>query len=156
MLHPTFLRERDDKRPDAGDCGLTQLTRRVQFETDLLPESAGVGNAEVVKRGVWTKESKGLVAVRKYVLIRPAQSGRDWAPLVLFFTDFSPGRSDPLQTALRTADTEATAEAQIAAWITDNIKKGWNPAGADAPAPAPVAAGEATPPAKKRVKKAKV
>ena len=154
MLHPAFLRERTDKRPDAGDCGLTQLTSRVQLETDLTPVAAGGGSAEVMKREVWRKETKGLIAVRKYVLIRPAQAGRDWPPLVLFFTDFSPGRAEPLQTTLRTADTAATADGQIAAWIEDNIKKGWNQVGADGETgakPAPVAAdGDGAPAAKKR------
>lgn len=156
MLHPTFLRERTDKRVDAGDCGLTQITSRVQVETDLALTAPSGGEATVLKRQVWAKETKGLVAVRKYVLIQPAQPGRDWPPHVLFFTDFSPGREEPLKTALRTADTRATADAQIAAWIEDNVKKGWVEVGAGAPAPAAAAAAEAeAPPPKKRAAKAK-
>jgi hypothetical protein len=107
--------------------------------------------------------------VRKYVLIQPAQRGRDWPPFVLFFTDFSPGRAEPLQTGLRTADTRATADAQIAAWIEDNIKKGWNQVGpggasvakpadakpADEPAPATTEGDAAKAPKKRAPKKAK-
>lgn len=134
MLHPVFQRERPDKRPDAGDCGLTQLTSRIQFE-DEPAAAAAAGSATILKREVWSKETKGLVAVRKYVLIQTNKPGRDHPPLVLFCTDFSPGRAEPLQTTLRTASDRAAADAQIADWIEDNIKKGWNPAGAGAPAP---------------------
>jgi hypothetical protein len=62
----------------------------------------------------------------------------------LFATDFSPGRAEPLQTSLRTAHTREAADRQIALWIEENIKKGWNPAGA-VPATAAVPAATAAP-----------
>ncbi len=62
MLHPVFQRERTDKRPDAGDCGLSQLTSRVQFEDEAVGAAATAGTATVLKRAVWSKETKGLVA----------------------------------------------------------------------------------------------
>lgn len=145
MLHPVFQRERTDKRADAGDCGLAQLTSRVQFETDTVLAAAAPGSAVLLKREVWSKELKGQVAVRKYALIQTNKPGRDHPPLVLFFTDFSPGRAEPLQTTLRSAAEPAAANAQIAAWIEENIKKGWNPAGAGAPAPADAPAAEPAP-----------
>lgn len=88
------------------------------------------------------------MAVRKYVLIQPAESGArsDWPPLVLYTTDFSPGRAEPLQTGLRTAATRAVADLQISEWIVENIKKGWNPAIAGAaPAAAVITAAEVSP-----------
>lgn len=131
MLHPVFLRERGDKRVDAGDVGLAQITSRVQFEDEgEYRANEATAKATVLERQVWTKETKGLVAVRKYVLIETHQTAAGYAPLVLYATDYSPGRAEPLQTTLRTADTRATAERQIAAWIDDNIKKGWNPVAA--------------------------
>jgi hypothetical protein len=127
LLHPAFLRERSDKRVDAGDVGLGQVTSRVQFEDEgaQVARAAGKG-AIVLERKVWTKETKGLTAVRKYVLIQTSEPGPDFPALVLFSTDYSPGRAEPLQTGLRSADTRATADRQIAEWIADNIKKGWN------------------------------
>lgn len=135
MLHPTFLRERTDKRADAGDCGMTQITSRLPLETDALFATGPSHAAEILKREVWTKETKGLTAIRKYALIQTNKPTRDWPPLVLFCTDFSPGRAEPLQTSLRTAATRESADQHIAAWIEENIKKGWNLVGAAAPAP---------------------
>ncbi len=160
MLHPAYLRERTDKRADAGDCGMTQLTSRVQVDEEPVSAAVAAGTAIVLKREVWTKETKGLVAVRKYVLVQTNKPGRDYPPIVLFASDFSPGRAEPLQTMLRSADTRATADRQIAEWIEENIKKGWNPAGSGAPAlaPAPTATaadGDAAAAKKRAPKKAK-
>lgn len=149
MLHPTFIRERSDKQATVGDCGMTQITSRVQLEEEPEATTAstgsGSGQATILKREVWSKETKGLVAVRKYVLIQTNKGGRDHPPLVLFYTDFSPGRAEPLQTTLRTADSRETADRQIGEWIEENVKKGWNPAGAGAPAPTPTPAKAAAP-----------
>jgi hypothetical protein len=131
MLHPAFLRERSDKRVDAGDVGLGQVTSRVQFEEEHNAQArTGGGAATVLERKVWTKETKGLTAVRKYVLLETCDPGPDFPALVLFSTCYSPGRADPLQTTLRSADTRATADRQIALWMEENIKKGWNPVAA--------------------------
>jgi hypothetical protein len=150
MLHPTFLRERTDKRADAGDCGMTQITSRLPLESDAVIATGPSVKAEILKREVWTKETKGLTAVRKYALIQTNKPTRDWPPLVLFCTDFSPGRAEPLQTSLRTAPTREAADQQIAAWIEENIKKGWNLVGA---APAAAAEPEASEAPRKRTRK---
>jgi hypothetical protein len=157
MLHPVFLRGRTDKRVDAGDCGLGQLASRVQFEDEIAAAPGTAGTATVCKREVWTKEMKGLLGVRKYVLIQTNKQDRDYPPLVLFCTDFSPGRAEPLQTSLRSAADRAAADAQIAAWIEENIKKGWNPAGPGAApiVPTPATEAEAPVPKKRAAKKAK-
>lgn len=162
MLHPTFVRERTDKRVDAGDVGMGQITSRLSLDVGPVEAAGESATAQVLARGVWTKETKGLLAVRKYVLIQTNKAGRDFPPLVLFATDFSPGRAEPLQTSLRTAHTREAADRQIALWIEENIKKGWNPAGgvpaaecAPAATAAPAAeAAPAEPTPKKRTRKA--
>ena len=69
-------------------------------------------------------------------------------PFVAFFTDYSPGRKEPLQTALRTASSAAVADEHVTAWVVENVKKGWAEVVAQrlgAAAVAEVAAPEATP-----------
>jgi len=162
MLHPTFVRERTDKRVDAGDVGMGQLTSRLSLDFGPVPSVGAAATAQVLARGVWTKETKGLVAIRKYVLIQTNKAGRDFPPLVLFATGFSPCRAEPLHTSLRTAHTRDAADRQIAEWIEENIKKGWIPAGTVAAGTAPdgetapaAEAAPAEPVPKKRVRKPK-
>jgi len=130
MLFPVFLRERTDKVADAACVGMSQITSRVSLAdaTSLRPADAGL-EAKVVERAVWTKEAKGSVAVRKYVILDTNRQGsRDSAPFTVFFTDFSAGRAEPLQVSLRTTTSFAGARQIAGAWVTENIKKGWIPA----------------------------
>jgi hypothetical protein len=127
MIHPIFLRERTDKTLDAGDVGMSQITRHVPLAT-AAAEAAGAPRepAEVVRRAVFCKATKGKTAVRKYAIVDTHMAGsRDYPPLVVYFTDYSPGRKEPLQTALRSASTMAKAEAQVVDWLRAKIKRGW-------------------------------
>ena len=79
---------------------------------------------------MWVKQTKGVTAVRKFVAwaTNKAEVDARFPPFVVAFTDFSPGRKEPLQRELRVASTPEKLEAQIVMWERDNIKKGWNPA----------------------------
>ncbi|MCA9604899.1 MAG: hypothetical protein KC619_04870, partial [Myxococcales bacterium] len=128
MIHPVFQRERADKTIDAGSIGMTQITSRVPLETpegaaaDAVPQAS----SEIVRRCVFTKTTKGLVAVRKYLVI-DTHKGEEgsWPPYLVYFTDYSPGRKDALQTTLRTAASMASAEAHVVEWLDKNVKRGW-------------------------------
>ncbi len=149
MLFPTFLRERTDKVPDIANIGMTQVTSRLALDPDA--KAGGLTLAapsEVLRRGVWLK---GTTAVRKFVLLATHKEPRQgFARFLVYGTDFSGGRAEPLKTTLRTASTLEHAEKLVAAWLEDNVKRGWTAAGeagAEAPAPA------ATPPKKREPKK---
>ncbi len=128
MIHPVFLRERTDKTVDVGSVGFSQIAGaiddadaiRAQLETERKVA------ASIVKRGVYRKETKGQIAVRKYVILETHkhQDGTH-APFVCFFTDYSAGRKEPLATQLRTAGSLEVAEKHVALWLTENLKKGW-------------------------------
>ena len=127
MIHPIFLRERADKTVDAASVGMAQITSRVPLESPgERQEVLERRDAEVVRRAVFTKTTKGVVAVRKYAIIDTHKGDdRSYPPYVVFFTDYSPTRKDPLQTALRPASSPARAEAEVREWLGDNIKRGW-------------------------------
>lgn len=168
LIHPALLRERTDKKADATDAGLSQITSYLEdAPTETRAATSVVHRAtEVVRRAVWTKETKGQIAVRKLVVLRTNKELEGThPPFVVHFTDYSAGRKTPLETSLRTASTLEGAERAAAAWIEENVKKGWVEAGAaPAPAPAPASAaaeasekeGESAPKAKRsRAKKPK-
>lgn len=125
-LHPVLLRERTDKKPDATDAGMQQITSYLEeVGVDAVQASARAA-AEVVRRAVFTKETKGQLAVRKYVIVKTNKDAEGThPPYVAFFSDFSAGRREPLQTSLRTAATLDEASAHVERWLAENVKKGW-------------------------------
>jgi hypothetical protein len=126
MLFPRFARERPDKVPDVASVGITQITRRLAL--DDLSDSLGTGPlaaSEIVHRAVFTK---GDTAVRKVAVIDThKQPHQGYAPFVVYGTDFSAGRAEPLKTTLRTASTRERADAFVAEWVAENVKRGWAP-----------------------------
>lgn len=129
-LHPVFVRERTDKRHDIGHVGMTQLSSHLDAH-DASKERTDTSTkaADVVRRGVYVKETKGQKAVRKFVVLETHRSGEAGAPFIVFFTDFSPGRQEPLKTSLRPARTRAETDTHVDRWLTENVKRGWAPVG---------------------------
>jgi hypothetical protein len=127
MIHPIFLRERTDKKVELEGVGMTQITSYVPLGSETESVKAEVRPAEIVRRAAFAKETKGVVAVRKYAIIDTHKGDdRNYPPFVVFFTDYSPGRKDPLQTTLRSASTADNAAKQVEQWVAENIKRGWN------------------------------
>ncbi len=128
LIHPTLIRERDDKTVDAACVGLEQLWRYLPFEgKDDTPVVESLAKSETVRRGVWVKETKGKLAVRKYVVIATNKGDGDarYPSFVVHYTDFSAGRKEPLKTAVQVASTTERADELIDAWVTKNVKRGW-------------------------------
>lgn len=128
MIHPIFLRERTDKKVDVENLGMTQITSYVPLgvETEKAAR-VEVSPAQIVRRAAFAKETKGVVAVRKYAVIETRKGDdRSYPPFVVYFTDYSPGRKTPLETTLRSAATLDRAIEQVEAWLLDNIKRGWS------------------------------
>lgn len=126
LLHPVLMRERTDKTATIADCGMTQITSYLDDAgTEAVP-TAVRASAEVVRRAVFTKVTKGETAVRKVIVVRTHKEREGThPPLVVFSTDYSPGRKTPLETALRSAANDADADREVGAWLADNVKKGW-------------------------------
>ena len=105
---------------------MSQITSYLE-EVGVDPVKAGArAAAEIALRGVFTKETKGQVAVRKYVVVKTnKESEGTHPPFAVFFSDFAAGRKEPLQSSLRTAATIDEARVQVERWLVDNIKKGW-------------------------------
>lgn len=130
MLFPIFLRVRDDKRVDVGSIGLDQIYQHLPFMArHETPKVLALSTAEIVRREVYTKFTKKdeSTAVRKFVVVATHKDKEDprYPPYVAFFTDYSPNRGEPLKTALKVAPSMEDLEIHINAWLTANVKKGW-------------------------------
>ena len=127
-LHPVLVRLRDDKKPDGVDTRFTQILERClvdQASSQVAQVQLPV--SEVLKRKVWTKTTKGKVAVRKLVAWKTNKDEIDpsYPAFVVHWTDYSAGRGTPLDREVRTAPTFALMEEIATKMVEDNIKKGW-------------------------------
>lgn len=130
ILHPVFVRQRPDKRPDATDVRFTQVEERcivtggaTRAEPVVMPAS------EILRREVYTKTTKGEVAVRKLVMWRTNKHQLPdvrYGAFVVCFTDYSAGRKDPLQREVRLAPTESVANKIADELVAEGVKKGWS------------------------------
>ncbi len=129
LKNPELARERPDKLPDVANIGLEQVYALTPFggRRDIaLPTS--LPESTVVRRGVYTKTSSDQTSVRKFVAIKTNKDRLDdsYPAYVTHFTDFSPGRAEPLKTSIEVASNLSNQAQQIEAWITANIKRGWS------------------------------
>lgn len=128
ILHPVFVRVREDKKVDATDIRVAQVLERCLVEAiDSDAEPLILPKAEVLRREVYVKTVKGVDAVRKLLVWKTNKEELDAASpaFVVHFTDYSAGRKDPLKREVRLAPDLETAQALADAMITANIKKGW-------------------------------
>ena len=128
ILHPVFVRHRTDKTYDAVDVRISQLTERVTVDDlDKHAEEVDLPASEIMRREVYVKSGKGGTAVRKLVQWRTNKHDvdADFPAFVVHFTDYSPGRKDPLQREVRLAPTFDLAEQIAEEMLAANVKKGW-------------------------------
>ena len=126
-IHPVFERLRADKSINITDIRFSQvadylLSNLVETNLDdTLPTS------EVLQREVWTKETKGQIAVRKLLIWKTNKETVDAAfpAYVVHWTDYSSGRGSPLNREVRLAPNHPEATKIADAMIEENIKKGW-------------------------------
>jgi hypothetical protein len=129
ILHPVFVRIRDDKSINPTDIRVAQVLERCLIENlgkraerVVLPPSA------LVRREVYVKEAKGQKAVRKLVVWQTNKDGldRSYPAFVIHWTDFSAGRKDALQREVRVAPSLGEAQRIADEIIAENVKKGWD------------------------------
>lgn len=128
ILHPRLVRVRDDKQAVEGDAPVRQVFERVLVrEADTAAPTAELPKSEVLRREAFTKVTKGKTAVRKLLVWKTNKDAVDplFPAYVVHFTDYSPGRKDPLKRTVRLAPDELTASALAEELLASEIKKGW-------------------------------
>jgi hypothetical protein len=128
LVHPRLERVRDDKQVNATDVRASQLLDRCPLQDlEVHAEALEVPKSELLRREVYTKTTKGKLAVRKLLVWKTNKEQVEdlWPAYVVHFTDYSPGRKDPLKREVRLAPSAALAEEIAERMLADNIKKGW-------------------------------
>lgn len=127
ILHPVLERVRDDKEVCWRDVRAEQILERV-FVDDLDDAAERVERAasELIRREVYRKVTKGKVAVRKLLVWKTnKEQDPSWPAYVVHWTDYSPGRKEPLQREVRLAPTAEAATAIAEAMVAAGVKRGW-------------------------------
>lgn len=131
VLGPVFKRIRDDKQVNATDLRLTQLQDFVDLDNlNHSGRSLDLANSEVISREVYSKTTKGLVSIRKFISWKTNKETLDSSyPAYAFcYVDYSPGRKDPLKRVLRIAPTRQAIDEMFENYKASEIKRGWAPA----------------------------
>jgi hypothetical protein len=118
-----LIRIRSDKSPVFSEAGWGQIQKHLPISNDV--SDLKVGQSEVIKRQVWTKEGSGKTDVRKLLVWKTNKEGFDYPNYVVHWTDYSATRKSPLDREVRLAPTEAEALKLAEMMIAENIKKGW-------------------------------
>ncbi len=126
MIHPTFVRFRDDKRATPSDLRISQVSDLVQIDDATKNvEKESAKEAEVMLREVYTKELKGKKAVRKILVWKTNREGDSYAAYTLAYTDFSPNRAEPLEREIKVSNSKEQIMKLAEACRAENVKKGW-------------------------------
>jgi hypothetical protein len=121
------VRRREDKQVSVSDVRAQQLADLVEIEKlDKDARQLTLPASQVLRREVYTKTQKGQTMVRKLLLWQTnKQTEGDYPAYVLHFTDFSPGRKEPLSREIRVSNTRAQIDQLWDELFKENIVKGW-------------------------------
>ncbi|HOC93958.1 MAG TPA: AAA family ATPase [bacterium] len=128
MINAVFLRIREDKTVEPVAIRFSQVTDIAPVEDTGTDTVAGPMPAPlIVRREVYSKTTGDRRLIRKLVVWKTNRETADplWPQYIAFFTDFAPGRKEPLKTELRVASSLETIQPHVDEWLAANIKCGW-------------------------------
>ena len=127
MINSVFLRVREDKQPQRPDIRIEQVSDLVPIRDAVPMALADLPAATLLRREVYTKPTAVGPAVRKILAWKTNKEIADPAcpPYVVFFTDYSPGRRDPLKTEVQVASSLESLHAFADDWLARKIRRGW-------------------------------
>jgi len=120
-----FLSFRDDKKVNTEDVGISQITKILPLETNEKSISE-LKESKLLHREVYVKESKEIKKIRKFVVWKTnKEESNEFPAFVYHYTDYSPGRKDPLKKEIKISENLKQIEEVLKAELEDNVKKGW-------------------------------
>jgi len=129
MINAVFMRIREDKTVEPVAVRFSQVTDIAPVEeADTDATAKPMAAPLIMRREVYSKTTGDRTLIRKLVVWKTNRETADplWLPYTAFFTDFAPGRKEPLKTDLRVASLLETIQPHVDEWLAANIKRGWN------------------------------
>jgi AAA+ superfamily predicted ATPase len=128
MINAVFVRIREDKSVEPVAVRFSQITDIVPVvNPDNATAEVSLPAPLIARREVYLKTTGDRTIIRKLIVWKTNRETADplWPPFVAFFTDFAPGRKEPLKTDLRVASSLETIQPHVDEWLTANVKRGW-------------------------------
>ncbi len=127
IISPQFRRIRDDKSVNETETSVKQVAALVEIpDIEKKVADLDLPQSEVLKREVITKSQGGKEMVRKLLIWKTNKElTEEYPAFVVYYTDFSTGRKDPLINELIPANTKAEAERKYADLFAKAYKQGW-------------------------------
>ena len=126
-ISPVFERWREEKLPDANDCGVQQILDFIDI--DKSKDDQPLLLSQIIKREAYVKKAKEGLGLRKITLLKTNKENTDeYPPYVVVYTDFSSGRKNPLEQEIYICTDEKEGLIKMEEVKTVNIKKGWEKA----------------------------
>lgn len=130
VISPQYVRLRDDKEAVVEDVNIRQISDLANIADIKKPAHEVEAEAsKILERTVYTKTMKGNKMVRKLLLWKTNKGDMEEFPdFVVYLTDFSPNRQNPLERDIKVAHTEAAARKLFKKLADKNFIGGWEKA----------------------------
>ena len=116
LTFATFVRLREDKNWRDGGARVEQIDLA---RPNAAKQSAANDAAQVIRREVYTKGEM----LRKLVVVHQPSAGE--FPYLLYWTDYSAKRAEPLKVSLEIAANQERADQLAEKLLAENLPKGW-------------------------------
>jgi hypothetical protein len=124
LISPIYKGFRDDKKVETDQVGLVQITRLIELKNEIS-ETSNKSNSKILKKEIYSKETKGVKMVKKYFLWETNSSSEDYPKFVFYKIDYSPSRGDKLQRDIKVSNNQSQIVKIFSDQIETDIKKGW-------------------------------
>ena len=130
VISPQFVRIREDKEANIEDVNIRQVSDLAKVADIDKPARENEHPAsKVLERKVYTKVMRGQKMVRKLMLWKTnKEKTAEFPSYVVYLTDFSPNRENPLERDIRIASSEKGARRLFEDLAGEKFVGGWEKA----------------------------
>ena len=130
VISPQFVRIRDDKEASPDDAGISQITDLTTvLKADEPADPGQMEESELIERTVYTKTMQDNLMVRKLLIWKTnKEESPEFPAYVVYLTDFSPNRKNPLERYIKVASSEKAARKMFDEFAEKNFVGGWEKA----------------------------